>query len=150
MSQINKSLAVLTVVFVGIWGCAQGPSGSTNQADKIKALEAKCSQLGEDYRTVAVARDQARKQAAAVEQERAQVEEARVKLQKEVEQLRLVVKERDRLRQELDMRTAQRDLLQARCDKLRNGLKSLMGEDDAMLPQTPPTHTAASNSGGGK
>jgi flagellar motility protein MotE (MotC chaperone) len=151
MSQVNKSLTVLVVALFGIWGCAQGPSGSSKDADKIKALEAKCSRLEEDYRTVAVARDQSRKQAAEAEKERAQVEEQRAALQKEVDQLKLVVKERDRLRQELEVRTGQRDMLQARCDKLRNGLKSLMGEDDAMTGQAPPaTSTTALNSGGGR
>jgi flagellar motility protein MotE (MotC chaperone) len=152
MSQGSKSLTVLAVAFFGIWGCAQGPSGSSKDADKIKALEAKCSRLEEDYRTVAVARDQSRKQAAEADKERAQVEEQRAALQKEVDQLKLVVKERDRLRQELDVRTGQRDLLQARCDKLRSGLKSLMGEDDAMTGQATPTTTTitASNSGGGR
>jgi uncharacterized coiled-coil DUF342 family protein len=152
MTRFNKGLTVLVVAFLGVWGCAQGPSGSANQNEKVKSLEAKCSRLEEDYRTVAVARDQVRKQAAAVEAERAALEEKNNKLQAEVDQLKLVVKERDRLRQDLDVRTGQRDLLQVRCDKLRNGLKSLMGEDDAMLPQNPPatSTTAASNAGGGR
>jgi len=147
MSRTTKALCVLVVSFLGLWGCTQGPAGSTALAERVKALEMKCARLEEDYRTVALARDQARKQSAALEQDKTQLEEQRTRLQKELDQLRLVVKERDRLRQELDAKTKQRDVLQARCDKLKNGLKSLMSDDDAMLPGSPAGETTVSDAG---
>ena len=59
MSQFQKAMLVLLVVMVGIWGCAQGRSGSSS-ADKIKALESKVNRLEEDFRAAATARDQFR------------------------------------------------------------------------------------------
>jgi chromosome segregation ATPase len=99
-------------------------------------LETKCSKLEEDYRSVAGARDQARKQVAALEAERA-------RLQKDVAQN---VKERDALRQQMVTRTSERDNLQMRCDRMKKGLQSLLGQDDAMLPVPAPTSTSSNTS----
>ncbi len=150
MNRFNKALTILMVSFLGLWGCAQGPANSTAQADKIKALEGKCAKLEEDYRTKAVKLDGAQKQVAGLEQEKTQLEEQRGRMQKELEQLKLVVKERDRLRQEVEMRTTQRDALQGRCDKLRAGIKSLMSEDDAMLNVPPAVNTAVTTTLGSR
>src|SRR5713101_4755431 len=93
-------LTVLVVATLGVWGCSQGNSGT--QAERIRALEARCAKLEDDYRTAATVRDQARKKAATLEEERAQLQkdlEAQTKqLQAEQEAAKLVVKERDELR----------------------------------------------------
>ena len=143
MNRNTKVLSILMVSFLGLWGCAQGPANSTAQADRIKALEGKCSKLEEDYRTKAVKLDGAQKQVAGLEQDKTQLEEQRSRMQQEVEQLKLVAKERDRLRQEVELKTTQRDALQGRCDKLRAGIKSLMSDDDAMLIVPPPAINTA-------
>jgi chromosome segregation ATPase len=136
MTRARKALIVLTVAAFGLWGCAQGPSNNAAQAERIKALEAKCGKLEEDYRAVAAARDQARKRVVALEEEKSQ-------LQKEVEALHQLAKERDELRVTVDARTNERDALQMRCDRLKKGLQNLLGQDDALLPPTNPPVTAA-------
>ena len=128
-------------------GLCPGAVQLNGTGHRVKALEAKCSRLEEDYRTVAVARDQARKQSTGLEQEKNQLEEQRARMQKELDQLRLVVKERDRLRQELEVKTTQRDSLQARCDKLKAGIRNRMSEDDAMLPAPAANNITVSNVG---
>jgi septal ring factor EnvC (AmiA/AmiB activator) len=124
MTRSSKALTVVLVASLGLWGCAQNPSGNA-QAERIKALEAKCAKAEEDYRAVAAARDQIRKRTAALEEERTQT-------QKELVVLKGAVKERDELRQQINLRQTERDQLQARCDRLKKGLQSLLGQDDAM------------------
>jgi TolA-binding protein len=127
MTRGDKMLSVLLVTILGIWGCARGPVGPAAQADRIRSLESKCSKLEDDYRSVANARDQARKQLAALETER-------TRLQKEVADKQDVVKERDTLREQINKSTSERDNLQQRCDRLKKGLQNLLGQDDAALP----------------
>jgi chromosome segregation ATPase len=148
MSRFNKGLSVLIVSILGLWGCAQGPANSTAQADRVKKLEEKCSKLEEDSRTARVNLEAEVKKTTGLKQDKAHLEEQRAGLQKEVEQLKLVVKERDRLRQELEVKTTQRDALQTRCDKLKAGIRNLMSDDDAML-NTPPTITTVTTNAGG-
>ena len=139
MTRGGKMLSVMLVVFLGIWGCARGPVGPSAQAERIHTLESKCSKLEDDYRSVAGARDQARKQVAALEAER-------TRLQKDLAEKQAILKERDELRQQIATRTNERDNLQQRCDRMKKGLQSLLGQDDAMLPApaTPTsTHSAA-------
>ena len=83
MTRANKALAILMVAAFGLWGCAQGPAHGPAAAEKIKALEGKCSKLEDDYKSVAAARDQLRKKLADAEEQRA-------KLKQEVEKLLLV------------------------------------------------------------
>ena len=134
MTRGGTALSVMLVVLLGLWGCARGPSYSA-QAERIHTLESKCAKLEDDYRSVAGARDQARKQLAALETERA-------RLQKEQQAL---LKERDALRQQIATRTNERDFLQLRCDRMKKGLQSLLGQDDAMLSPAPNAPSSASN-----
>jgi chromosome segregation ATPase len=127
----------MLVALLGLWGCAKGPaSHSVAQAERLHTLEAKCSKLEDDYRAVAGARDQARKQLAALDVER-------TRLQKELAEKQVVLKERDTLRQQVSVRTSERDNLQLRCDRLKKGLQSLLGQDDAMLPVSPPASASS-------
>jgi chromosome segregation ATPase len=127
----------MLVALLGLWGCARGPAGhSAAQAERIRTLETKCSKLEDDYKSVAGARDQARKQLAALEAER-------TRLQKDLADKQVVLKERDTLRQQVTTRTSERDNLQMRCDRLKKGLQSLLGQDDAMIPVPPPTSADA-------
>ena len=144
MNRISKPLLVLLVAAVGVWGCSQAnPGQSAAQAEQIKALQTKCNKLEDDYKAAAAARDQARKRVATLEEERTQIDEQVAQLQKEVEAGKLVTKERDELRQQVESRTGERDTLQARCDKLKKGLQTLLGQDDALsVPARPATVTA--------
>jgi len=124
MTRANKALAILMVAAFGLWGCAQGPAHGPAAAEKIKALEGKCSKLEDDYKAVAAARDQLRKKLADAEEQRA-------KLKQEVEKLLLVAKEAEETKQQLTLRTAERDNLQGQFEQLRKGIRSLLGQAEA-------------------
>lgn len=130
MTRGGKALSVMLVALLGLWGCAKGPAG--HSVDRVRTLEAKCGKLEDDYRAVAHARDQARKQAAALEAER-------TRMQKD---LAAAVRERDALRQQITTRTSERDTLQLRCDRMKKGLQNLLGQDDALLPAPPGTSSS--------
>jgi chromosome segregation ATPase len=140
MTRFSKATIVMVVTASGLWGCAQGPAGSAAQAERLRALEAKCSKYEDDYRAVAAARDLAKK-AAEMEKTRFQKELA---LKQEVE------REREELRRQFEARTAERDQLQARCDRLKKGIQNLLGQDDgaptpaAAGPALSPTPASAS------
>jgi predicted nucleic acid-binding Zn-ribbon protein len=114
MSRGNKALAVLFVAAVGLWGCAQGPSGGN--AERIKALEGKCSKLEDDYKAATAARDAAKKKLTALEEER-----DKMKLE---------------LDQQLATRTAERDSVQAQFEQFRKNLRTLLGQADAAAGTT--------------
>ena len=147
MTRGGKVLSVMLVVLLGLWGCARGPVNHSAQAERLHSLESKCSKLeskcsklDQDYRSVAKVRDQAFKQVAALEAERG-------RLQKDLAEKKIVIKERDVLRQQVSARTNERDNLQLRCDRMKKGLQSLLGQDDAMLPvPAAPTTTSTSTS----
>ncbi|HEY7327031.1 MAG TPA: hypothetical protein VH592_05300 [Gemmataceae bacterium] len=137
MTRGGKAFSVMLVVFLGLWGCARGPVGQSAQAERIRSLETKCTKLEDDYRSVAAARDQARKLQAALEAER-------TRLQKDLADKQVVLEERDALRKQIATRTNERDNLRLRCERLKKGLQELLGQDDAMLPGTS-VPTATSN-----
>ena len=64
-------------------------------------------------------------------------------MQKELAEKQVVLKERDSLRQQVTVRTGERNNLQLRCDRLKKGLQNLLGQDDAMLPVPPPTSASS-------
>jgi chromosome segregation ATPase len=149
MNRAGKSLIVLLVAAVGLWGCSQATSGqAAAQAERIKALEAKCGKLEDDYKSAAAARDQARKRVSALEEEHTQMEEQQALMQKDIEAGKLVAKERDDLRQQMEVHIGERDMLQTRCDKLKKGLQSLLGQDDALAAPAHPATPAAVSAGG--
>ncbi len=135
MTRGGKVLSVMLVVLLGLWGCARGPAGHSAQAERIHALESKCAKLEDDYRAVAAARDQARKQVAALESERV----------RQLADKQAIAKERDALRQQIATRTNERDNLQQRCERMKTGLRNLLGQDDAML-SLPAAPTSARSS----
>lgn len=122
-----------------VWGCNQG--SNPGQAERIRALEAKVSKLEDDYRAAATVRDQARKKVVGLEEERAKLQKD---LEEQQEAAKLVVKERDELRQIVETRTNERDVLLSRCERLKKGLQNLLGQDDGITPTaTTPTSTPA-------
>jgi hypothetical protein len=118
MSHANKALVVLSVAALGLWGCTRGPAGGS--AERIQALEEKCSKLEDDYKAATAARDNAKRKIAGLEEER------------------------DRMKQELDQqlsaRTAERDAVQAQFEQFRKNLRTLLGQADAAAgTPAPPT-----------
>ena len=138
MTSGGKVFSVMLVVLLGLWGCARAPVGQSAQSERIHSLESTCSKLKDDYRSVASARDQLRKKVDALEAER-------LRLQKDLADKKVVMKERDSLRQQVVARTSERDNLQLRCDRIKKGLQSLLGQDDAML-SAPAAPTATNTS----
>jgi hypothetical protein len=139
MTRFSKATIVMVVSVCGLWGCAQGPAGSAAQAERLRALEAKCSKYEEDYRAVASARDQAKKIVVSLEQEK-------VRFQKELALKQDLEKEREDLRKQIETRVVERDLLQARCDRLKKGIQNLLGQDEGTATPTaggPPLSTPA-------
>jgi hypothetical protein len=130
MTREGKLWAVLVVAALGIWGCARGPgSQGAAQAERFRDLEARCGKLEEDYKVVMGDRDHARLRVAALEEQ--------------LVEHQAVVKERDALKRELEARTGERDSLQARCDRLKKGLQSLLGQDDAAAAPAAPAAPSA-------
>jgi septal ring factor EnvC (AmiA/AmiB activator) len=121
MSLGKKFLIILVAGSLGIWGCAQNQSAN---AERIRALENKIARLEEDFKASVAVREQLRKRLTAVEEER-------TLLAQQVEQLQIVVKERDDLKVQLTQRTNERDTAQAQFDTLRKGLKTLLGQIEA-------------------
>jgi chromosome segregation ATPase len=127
MTRFSKSMIVMVVTACGLWGCARGPAGSAAQAERLRALEAKCAKYEDDYRSVAEARDQAKRAVAGLQQERS-------RLQKELTLKQEAEKERDELRKLVEARAGERDQLQARCDRLKKGIQNLIGQDEGAAP----------------
>lgn len=148
MNRSGKWLMALVVAVVGLWGCNQAASGQNAQADKIKSLQEKNSKLEDDCKSALMARDQVRKELAALQDQQAQMQEQLAELQKDVEAAKAVAKERDDLRQQVDARTGERDLLQTRCEKLKKGLQTLLGQDDALSGPVHPPISATGTAGG--
>jgi chromosome segregation ATPase len=162
LSGIVKISAVVLVVSLGIWGCARKPAEST--ADRLRSLEARCVKLEQDYRTVAQARDSARKDLAALEEEvnrqktdaanheatakerdelRRQVETVQFERERLSKQLRDRTNERDQLNRDLNVRTAERDTALSRYEKFRKTLQTIVAQDEGSAPQQQGTDAPA-------
>ncbi len=135
-----KATIILLVAALGLWGCARTstPQWSAH-SERIRALEAKCVKMEDDYRGVVATRDQMRKHLASLEAENIRLDKLRQQLVREVEQAKSVLQERDQLRRTVEARTSERDALHTRCERLKKGLQSLIGQDDAMVPASPAT-----------
>jgi chromosome segregation ATPase len=140
MSRAGLTFSVfLGVLFLGLVGCGrtQTPT-SASAADRVKTLEARVARVEEDYRSAAATRDQARQQASQLQEQKTQLEEQLAKLTAELEaQKTALAQEQNMVRQ----RTTERDTLQSRCEKLKKGLQTLLGQDDAAA--TPATSAGA-------
>ena len=144
MSRAQKTLSVLVVACLGLWGCAQGPANGPASAERIRALETKIAKLEDDFRAAVAVREQLRKQLTAAEEER-------TRLGQQVETLQGVTKERDELRQQLAARTTERDSLQSQFDQFRKGIKTLLGQAETPgALSTPPVTSASEGQSQGK
>lgn len=124
MTRADKTLALLVVALLGVWGCAQGPSGQSASAEKIRSLESRVVKLEDDFRAAASARDQLRRKLALAEDDRQQL-----------------LKERDDLRNQVVTRLTERDRLQTQYDQFRKNIRELLGQAEAAAPASGATTT---------
>jgi uncharacterized coiled-coil DUF342 family protein len=147
MTRAHKTLLFTLAAAVGLWGCAQGtPGPGTASLGRIRTLEHRVNQQEEEYRSATAARDQARKKLAAAEDERGRLQHDVARLRKQLEQAQgAFSRERDELRQQLQLRTAERDGLQGQFNDFRKGVRSLLHQADAAGVDRPsPPVTAVS------
>jgi len=124
MNTTSKGLLlVIAVACLGLWGCAQNKAGADTAA-KLRELEARHAKLEEDYQAVAAANESIRKRLALVEADRAT-------LTKKVEELHVVLRERDELKRQVTVRTGERDTLHAQMVQFGRELQSLVGRVEA-------------------
>lgn len=147
--------ALVMVVSIGVLGCGRSP-GTTGMQDRLRSLETRCTQLEQDYRTVAQARDRARRELAQAQEQLAgqrdlqrELNELRARFQSaltEQDGLRKLLAqrttERDELRQQMSQRMNEREALLTRCDRLRKGLQSLLTQDDGQGSESAPPMAA--------
>jgi septal ring factor EnvC (AmiA/AmiB activator) len=136
-------LAVVLVSTAGLYGCSQDKNGGVNA--KLRDMEVRYAKLEEDYHAVVATSEANRKKLAQLEVQKAE-------LAKEVEELKVVVTERDELRKQLVTRTGERDAIQSQLVQFRQDLMSLVGRVDSTLntpnaggnpvPASPTSHTA--------
>jgi septal ring factor EnvC (AmiA/AmiB activator) len=143
MSFDRQVLVLMVIGSLGLWGCAQGPSAA--HAERIRALETKIAKLEEDFKAAVAGREQLRRKLTTAEEEKTQ-------LSQQVEQLLLVVKERDELRQQLAVRTAERDTIQTQFVHFRKSIRNLLGQAETAsngnAPAQPVTSVAEAPSPG--
>lgn len=118
----------LVILFVVAGGCNRSTSVSpTTSGERVKTLEARVARLEEDYRSAASTRDQARKQAAQLQEQKATLEQQLAQLNVDLEATRTALaQQQDVLRQ----RTSERDVLTTRCERMKKGLQTILGQDD--------------------
>jgi chromosome segregation ATPase len=122
MLRTSHAIGFMFVLMAGLWGCSRGPSAAT-LAERIKALEAKCSRLESDFRAAAATRDQLRVQLT-------QSEDQIAKLQQ-------VVKERDELKTQLTLKISERDQVASQFDAFRQSLRELVGQAESAAMRFP-------------
>ncbi|MEJ5276216.1 MAG: hypothetical protein WHU94_09925 [Thermogemmata sp.] len=128
MSRARQVLGLFLVTLFGVYGCTQGQIGGREKS----ALEAKIQRLEEEVRSAHTAQQQLRQKLLAAE-------ERQVQLQKQLEQWQAqAAAEREALRAELKVRTAERDALAAHYDKFRKDLRDLLQQAEATLPGISP------------
>jgi outer membrane murein-binding lipoprotein Lpp len=139
MNCAHKALLVVVVVStLGLWGCTQGRTGG-NGTSKLRDLEARNAKLEEDYRASAADGAELRKKLA-------DVEELIARLTPLAEQLPGVLKERDRLRQEVKITVNERNTLQTRMQEFSRDLQALVGRVDAAAGTPGPSPVTSSTS----
>src|SRR6516164_6731576 len=130
MKSTSKGLIItMALATLGFWGCAQNRSGA-NTAAKLRELEARHAKLEEDYQAVVLGNETFRKRLAAVQAQREE-------LARKVEKLQAVVHERDELKEQVAVRTGERDALHTQMVQFGKELQNLMGRVEAATHITP-------------
>ena len=123
-------LAVVLFCTAGMYGCTQQKNGAASA--KVRDMEARYTKLEEDYRVILSANEANRRKLV-------QLETQRSELTQKIQELQVVVKERDDLQKELVTRTEERDNVQTQLFQFSKDLQSLAGR----------AHAAATRSFGG-
>jgi hypothetical protein len=116
MRRVLILMAVFGVTLSGVWGCARGPAtGGTAAVERIKSLEEKNARLEEDFRSAAAARDQFQRKLTAAEEQQARL-------------LQDAAREREQLKQLVDLRTGERDAGAAQFEAFRKSIREALGQ----------------------
>jgi len=128
MQRILPGFGVLLLAVFGAWGCAKAPEAPGNVTERLKALEAKNTRLEGDIRAAGAVRDQLRQQIA-------DNETTQTRLRDEIDQLQLVVKERDAMKKQimdmtaiLKVRTGERDSVNNQFESFRRQLRAQLDQ----------------------
>jgi chromosome segregation ATPase len=145
MSCAHKALLVVMLMMtLGLWGCTQN-RGSGSTAAKIRDLETRNAKLEEDYRAAVADGSDLRNKLQGAEDQVA-------RLSKQAAQVPVLLKDRDRLRQQVQATTSERAALQAQMQQFSRDLQALAGKVDAAAggstgqPVTSTTSTASPGS----
>lgn len=123
MNSTYRSLAVFSLVLLGLWGCSQGPSNRGALVERIKVLETRSARMEEDFRAVSASRDQVKQQL--------------VRAEEHIQTLQVVVKERDELKVQLQLRTSERDQVAGQYDQFRQSIREVLGQADTSVLRFP-------------
>ena len=118
MTRATRTISVLFIALLGVWGCAQGPSAAA-LAERVKTLEGKNARLEADFRAAAGSRDEYKAKLARAEDH--------------IQKLQVVVKERDELKVSLKVRTTERDQVAAQYEQFRKTLRDLVGQAESSV-----------------
>ena len=103
-------VGIFAFTLVTMWGWSNSSSRNA-LVDRVKSLEDKTAKLDSELRSVIAIRDQAKQQLA--------------KAETHIQKLQQVVKERDELKIQLQVRTSERDQVLAQYDEFRKSLKDM-------------------------
>jgi uncharacterized protein YlxW (UPF0749 family) len=130
LSMKNASTVFLVVMMfcsLGLWGCTNQKNSAYHA--KIRELENRYVKLEEDYKAMVQIGDQLRKKVT-------QLETQRTELTQQVEDLKVISRERDELRVQLSSRTSERDNLHGQLTLLRKGLQDMLGRVQTALAES--------------
>ena len=115
-------LAAMIICSLSLWGCTNQKNGATN--NKVRELEIRHSKLEEDYRVILAVNEANRRKIQ-------QLENTRTDLTHQIEELQIVVMERDELKNQLATRTEERDNIQGQLQQFSKDLQSLANRAQA-------------------
>jgi hypothetical protein len=135
MTRSEKIFGFMLVAVVGAWGCSKTPESALS--GKSTSLEAKVQRLEEDFHAAASARDQYKQRLLATEDKLTAAETHSTQLQAQFDDTRA---QRDALKNDLQMRTLERDNFAMQYETFRKNLKNLIGQAENALgtPIVPP------------
>jgi hypothetical protein len=136
MTRSHKVLGFFFVAILGAYGCARGPAGaSTSQST---SAEAKAQRLEEDFKAATAARDSFRQRLLAAEEKQTQLQRQLELATATTNQER---QEKERMKGDLRVRTAERDLVQLQYEGFRKNIRDMLAQADSALSPRPSAGT---------
>ncbi len=126
-------LVVMMFCSLGLWGCTNQKNSAYHA--RIRELENRYLKLEDDYKAMVQIGDQLRKKLT-------QLETQRTELTQQVEDLKVIARERDELKIQLSSRTSERDTLHGQLNQLRKGLQDMLGRVESALAESDGSVTA--------